>query len=290
MELKELIEICIDSFDKKEAVKRIVKYIEEDRKISASRVEAMKVANEITFKAVAVAMAEVNKNRMNSFLEDNQKSITESIEDMKVKKVVRISDLPKKTTISEEEEIHVEPELKGELIETEDHLIEGYPDGRQFFVGIPYIIKIEKELFVYIVENNHSKLRGIADYKVYENNGFYLRIVSYSIDGLKKVVTITNENNDSCCENATSLEGKPELKIKESAKAKFIKFLKDEGVYDEYMKLNDNRTEGFECFSNISNAWDYLANAFDWANEDYDKWVALNDKWLGLIKLNNIKE
>jgi len=203
-----------------------------------------------------------------------------SMEDMKVKKVVK---------------------LKGEIIESElleRPIEEEYGSViERLFLGYKITLKVDKKTYEAIYNNhelinNHDNIRFI---KLNYVNGDYIVVVkSKNEEDVKELFNYYTKLSDLL--EKTTLSDEDEihvehgLKTQESARVQFIKFLKDEGVYDEYMKLNDNRAEGFEDFNDISDAGAYFHFAFDWVSVNYEKWSELNTKWLKLVDQNNIKE
>jgi len=282
--------------------------IEKDNKIKSIESEVYELRKEVEFLNNSIKAAGSCKSSV-------------SMEDMKVKKVEKLSDLSEKTTISEEEEIHVDLNLiRGEVIE-EIRAYYNSNEGSEYLIGYNVVVNSNLQSHNILVNSSILEERSIAlKESILNGDNVQMKFFTILVEDVKELfhhyevvtekaqkdkkrISKDDENVVNISEGKTLLSAdvtdkeieivskindtpisESELKIQESARVQFIKFLKDEGVYDEYIKLNNNLAEIFEDFNDISDAENYMFDAFHWVNEDYDKWFSLNYKWRELIK------
>jgi len=133
-----------------------------------------------------------------------------------------------------------------------------------------YKLELEKLKDV-IIASNQDRVREI--FKKHEETPFGAIIAA--VECFKIAVDTANK-----------LKKEPALIISSDIQDKFIKFLKDEGVYEEFKEKTDAVDDefhlDFEQLLIITDPLRYTHEAFYWGNES--KWADLNAKWEEILE------
>lgn len=78
-------------------------------------------------------------------------------------------------------------------------------------------------------------------------------------------------------------------KMRENIKKIFFSYLKEEGVFHEYIYYCSHRTFHVDIyrFYNVKHANNFVSDSFVWANtrEGHDFWANIHKNWLGVISI-----